>query len=255
MKPTSITKYIQIGLELSYLRSAKEGVNIHRSNGILENIFLFIKNIDQSELEVTKNALWELENFKNKLESFEEGYTLNSDDTKELFDIMDKLLFVLNAESLTKYIFIVSEKRIDVDKLIFDIKTLFAEDVFNLLPGGVKWVYIESGRCLAFECSTASAFLALRGVEGLLRFLLSKLAPKIDTSKMNWGPLITHLKKLSIPELSVLLDNLDRIRDNYRNPTNHPEKIFNIEEAQDLFNMCVGVVNEIVGYMKENNYV
>ena len=43
--------------------------------------------------------------------------------------------------------------------------------------------------------------------------------------------------------------DLDRIRANYRNPTNHPEKIYNIEEAQDLFNLCVGVVNDIMGYL------
>ena len=123
---------------------------------------------------------------------------------------------------------IISEKRIDVNKLLFDIKSLLAKDVFDALPDSIQYDLKESGKCIGFECPTASAFHVLRGVEGLLRTLLSKLSPQVDTSQMNWGPLIIELRNLNISDLSILLDNLDRIRDNYRNPTNHPEKIYNI---------------------------
>ena len=140
-------------------------------------------------------------------------------------------------------------------KLLNDTGSLFAKDVFDSLPDKIQYDFKESGKCIAFECPTASAFHVLRGLEGLLRILLNNLSPQIDTSQMNWGPVITELKNLNISDLSILLDNLDRIRANYRNPTNHPEKIYNIEEVQDLFNLCEGVVNDITGYMKDNGYI
>lgn len=42
-----------------------------------------------------------------------------------------------------------------------------------------------------------------------------------------------------------LLDNLDNIRVSFRNPTQHPEKRYDIDEAQDLFNLCIEVVNRM----------
>ncbi len=166
---------------------------------------------------------------------------------------MDRILLVLRAETKNYFTFSISEKRIDSSKLIFNVDLLLAKDVFNSLPDSIQYDFSEGGKCIAFECATASAFHVLRGVEGLLRLLLKKLSPSVDVSKMVWGKVVEELKNLNIAALSVLLDNCDRIRDNYRNPTDHPEKIYDIEKAQDLFNLCVGVVNDMVDYMKTNN--
>lgn len=167
---------------------------------------------------------------------------------------MDRIWFVLRAETQNYFTFSISEKRIDSNKLIFNIDSLLAKDVFNSLPDSIQYDFSEGGKCIAFECATASAILTvLRGVEGLLRLLLKKLSPAVDVSNMVWGVVVKKLKDLNIADLGVLLDNCDRIRDNYRNPTDHPEKIYDIETAQDLFNLCVGVVNDMVGYMKTNN--
>jgi len=255
MKPISIAKYFTLGGILSYLRSAKEGYHVHNPNNILDNINRFIDKIENSQLKVTKNAISELKKFEGTLKETEENYKISKSEAKALFKIMDRILFVIIAESKSTFTFIISEKRIDSNKLLFEIATLFAKDVFNVLSHDIQYDFKESGKCIAFECPTASAFHVLRGLEGLLRVLLNKLDPQIDTSKMCWGDVIKELIKINIKELSVLIDNLDRIRANYRNPTNHPELIYNIEEAQDLFNICVGVVNDIIVYMKKNNYI
>jgi len=233
----------------------KEGNNVHGEGYILGNINTLLDIVEKSDFAVTKRGIIILKIFKEKLEKTPDTHKLTSDETSGLFKIMEKLTFVVNAESTTKYAFFISEKRIDTKKLLFDMESLFAQDVFNVLIDSIQYDIKESGKCIAFECPTASAFHTLRGLEGLLRVLLNKLSPQVDTSQMNWGPLITELKNLSIPELSILLDNLDRIRANYRNPTNHPEKIYNSEEAQDLFNLCVGIVNDIIGYMKDKGYI
>jgi len=255
MKPISILEYIRLGSKLIYLWSAQEGEVVHLKDTILDNMNQFINSVEKSELKVTKNALNGLKEFKERLEKTPADHLLNKEEKDTLFNIMDKILFVVTAESKTKFAFLLSEKRIDVNKLFYDITSLFAENVFDFLPESSKIDFAECGSCIALDCTTASAFHVLRGLEGLLRFLLNKLDPNIHTSKMVWGDLIRELRNLNISDLGVLIDNLDRIRANYRNPTNHPEKIYNIEEAQDLFNLCVGVVNDIVTYMKVNNYI
>lgn len=255
MKPIPLIEYILFGGVLQYLRLVREGSLVHGKDLILDNIKRFIAFVEKSDLIVTKASLSGLSVLKEQLEKTPDDYKLTQADRKKMFNIMDKIDFVIRAEGKTKFTFSISEKRIDVNKLLFKIESLFALGVFNALPDSIKYDFKESGKCVAYECPTASAFHVLRGLEGLLRVLLNKLDPQIDTSKMCWGPLITKLKSLNIQELSVLLDNLDRIRENYRNPTDHPEKTYNIEETQDLFNICVGVVNDLVDYMKTHSMV
>lgn len=43
----------------------------------------------------------------------------------------------------------------------------------------------------------------------------------------------------------ILLNHLDHIRDSFRNPTDHPEKMYDIDEAQDLFGIVAEVLNRM----------
>ena len=253
MIPKSTMEYINLGGQLSYLRSAREFLKVHGDTFILENIKKFINSIENSEFKVTQNALSELIEFKESLEKTDKNYRISIAEAKRLYSIMDRIWVVLRAETTNYFTFSISEKRIDCNKLIFNIDLLFAKDIFKSLPDSIQYDFSEGGKCIAFERATASAFHMLRGVEGLLRLLLKKISPAVEVSKMVWGDVVKLLKDLKIKALDVLLDNCDRIRHNYRNPTDHPEKIYNIEQTQDLFNLCVGVVNDIVDYMKTNN--
>ncbi len=255
MRARSLFEYIRIGGILEYLKRCGEGTPIRGEGYILDYMNILINIIEKSDFYVTKEALGNFKRLKGKMNIKKEDQVLTVDEQENLFNIMNMLIGVVVAESRTKFNFSITEKRIDVKKLLNDTGSLFAKDVFDSLPDKIQYDFKESGKCIAFECPTASAFHVLRGLEGVLRILLNNLSPQIDTSQMNWGPVITELKNLNISDLSILLDNLDRIRANYRNPTNHPEKIYNIEEVQDLFNLCEGVVNDITGYMKDNGYI
>ncbi len=250
MKPIEQTKLIEFGGQISFLRSCPEEHSVHLKNGLIANINRVIKFVEESEYKVTKNALQELKNMNEKLNNTPEDYTLDQEKRIEFFNIMERLLFVIRAEAKLHYTYSVSEKRIDINKLLFDVGSLFAIDVYDSLPFAIQQDFKEGGSCIAFELPTSAAFNILRGVEGLLRFLLKKLVPQADVSNLTWGSVIKSLRSLKNDNLSILLDNCDRIRENYRNPTFHPEKVYNIEEAQDLFNMCVGVVNDITTLMK-----
>lgn len=249
MIPKSIMDYINLGGQLSYLRSAHPKYKVHGNRSILDNMNKFINNIKESEFKITQNALHELIAYKKKIEKTDKDYRLNEKQAKMFYKIMDRILFVLRAETKKYFIFTISEKRIDSNKLIFDIDSLFAKDIYSSLPDEIQNDFKEGGKCVAFDCSTASAFHMLRGVEGLLRLLLKSYFPYMDVSKIVWGNVLDKLKCLKLSDLKILIDDCDRIRENYRNPTNHPEKFYDIEKAQDLFNLCVSVVNDIVNYM------
>ena len=62
-----------------------------------------------------------------------------------------------------------------------------------------------------------------------------------------------HLTMLPDDRLGiVLLNNLDNIRQSFRNPTQHPEKIYDIQEVQDLWSLCVDVVNRMSSDIRGN---
>jgi hypothetical protein len=47
----------------------------------------------------------------------------------------------------------------------------------------------------------------------------------------------------------LILQNLDHIRVNFRNPTQHPDKIYDIQEVQDLFGLCVDAANRMMPHI------
>jgi hypothetical protein len=47
-----------------------------------------------------------------------------------------------------------------------------------------------------------------------------------------------------------LCNQLDHIRVSFRNPTAHPEKIFEIDEAQDLLSICIDAANRMIKDLK-----
>jgi hypothetical protein len=49
-------------------------------------------------------------------------------------------------------------------------------------------------------------------------------------------------------------NHLDNIRVSFRNPTQHPEAIYDIHEVQDLWSICVDVINRMVKILKDHGY-
>jgi hypothetical protein len=92
----------------------------------------------------------------------------------------------------------------------------------------------------------------LRGAESVLRSFYCRLVKQKRVDLM-WGPMLTDLRKRrKSRHYSVLLDNLDNIRRSFRNPTQHPEMTYTINEVQDLFGLCVDVVNRMSAVLTAN---
>ncbi len=77
----------------------------------------------------------------------------------------------------------------------------------------------------------------------LRRFYKATIGKEPDP---DWWHILDELGKSKDANLQPLYDHLNNIRRNFRNPTQHPDKIYDIEEVQDLFNLCIDVVDRMV---------
>jgi hypothetical protein len=247
MEQRTIYPYFFMGTAFRYLQDAQEEWPTD-DYGVIFNIDMLLQNFDELKLRVTDGMepVRELRNLRESLSEADDAI-LSADQALELRTIMDQVRATVDSELKTFSAFIVSDKRWAVEKLLEDTGELFRPGVFSSLPDIAKRDFEEAGRCIAFECPTAAAFHLLRGTESVLRMLYlsfvkrERLAPE----RRMWGPIVSHLRERRRQPPVTLLDNLDNIRRNYRNPTQHPDAHYDIHEAQDLLGLCLDVVNQM----------
>ncbi len=249
MKPINVWSYIKIGTGFRYLQEATKGRPIHGASFVLENINRFLETLDELELHVTGRASNKLRLFYEKLSTQGENSVLSSPESEELRDIIKEIRGTFSAEAQGIYTYIVTEKRLSTEKLINHLEALFAPNIFNQLSDVAQYDFREAGRCIAFERSTAAAFHLLRGIEAILRQYYKKfIQPEKDD--VSWGQMVFDLKKARDKRTDLdTLKHLDHIRAAFRNPTQHPDKIYDIQEAQDLFFLAIDVSNRMVSEM------
>jgi hypothetical protein len=177
--------------------------------------------------------------------------TLTADLATRLSETMSDLRTVLDAESPGLKAFVVTDKRYNVERLLSRADQLFAEGALDEVPPLAVEDFSECGRCIAFELPTAAAFHALRGTESVLRDFYEKIVKRGRIDPLLWGPIVVHLRQRRDAPSDELLDNLDLIRRSFRNPTAHPEKSYDVDEAQDLLGMCIDVVNRMARELQD----
>lgn len=248
MQATSIYNYIYFGEVIWYLRNIEDDTLIKE---VIEHIDIFSDDLKRFKLPVTERATFNvLEPFKKRLKlKFDENKenTITNEDNNELIEIMKKLDVTLGAEADGNIAFIVTDKRNDINKLLYNMSSLMAPKVFNSLSEQSQYDFKEAGRCIAFEVPTAAAFHLLRGTESVLRDYYKSIIKRNRIKNLMWGPMIAQLRKRKTKPIppEILLNNLDNIRKSFRNPTQHPDKIYDIQEVQDLLGLCIEVVNRM----------
>src|SRR5687768_8452371 len=85
----------------------------------------------------------------------------------------------------------------------------------------------------------------MRGTEGVLRHYYCAIVKKSRVKTLLWYAMVDHLRKRRDAPPKALTDNLDNIRVNFRNPTQHPDARYDMQEAQDLFALSIDVVNRM----------
>lgn len=224
-----------------------------------ERITSYYNFISELKLKVTSSSL-RLQNIENdleKLNKLNKGKKKNEQIPTELFNsIIEKIkntdktldaeLNVINAYYLN------TNKRISQDILENKIENLFANNIFTSLPDIASYDFSQAGKCLLFNLHTACAFHTLRGTEDVLKFFYQKLLNKIPDESQTWWNFTNEIEnnikdnKIEPKPNEELLINLNSLRKYYRNTTQHPQKIYNEDDAQDLLFLCIKTVNEMM---------
>ena len=147
------------------------------------------------------------------------------------------------------------EGRLDYEKLVEKGIDHLLPDVSILykLNEIVRHDLEEALYCLCFERPTASAMVALRAVEAALRQLYAALKPEAKIERIEWKTILDDLKDLLEQhnvKAMTLLGYLNYLRD-IRNKAEHPDKIFNQLEAEDILIHACHAVKEIYKIINE----
>jgi hypothetical protein len=256
METRPISVYVNIGAIVRYLINLREGWPASGSGHVVENVNRLLELCDECGLHVTRRVCeytlhalvekWEEDDRQNG-EAPERRLT--KDDVAEFLKGATAVESTLIAESNGTFAHVTRDKRYSTEKLLNDMAFLMAPGVFDFLPEVARYDFGEAGKCIAFERPTAAAFHLMRGTEDVLRWFYKTIV-KRGRKQLMWGPMVTHLASRRDAPPAVLLSNLDNLRKNFRNPTQHPEKIYDIQEAQDLLALSLDVVNRMVRYLQ-----
>ncbi|TET45414.1 hypothetical protein E3J62_07610 [candidate division TA06 bacterium] len=249
----SIVGLATLGGAIWYLQGRKEGDYItHKEEegsravmvkGAVEG---FLKRLKKYDMAVTLRAAGDLRAFLRKIKDRKTGAKLTKSEAAELRRIITSLEKTFRAEAKGIHSFFTTDKMISMQKLTAKHEALFPKGVFSELSEIAKYDVGEAGLCIAFDRATAAAFHILRATEAVVREFYYRIVKRNRVSVLTWGNITSDLSKRKRKPSPVIMKNLDYIRDNFRNPTAHPEARYNIEQAQSLFNLCIDAMSKMI---------
>lgn len=247
MKALSPYLFIHIGLDIRLLRHAHDfSVGV-----IAKEATTLVSNLETAEFPVSVAGAHELTAFRDSLsEEADKSRKLNSFEASRLGAIMDPLERIVHAEAQTKQIYVISETRFSLDSLTQHPNRMFADGVFAKLNLISKFDLYEAFSCLVFSRATAGAFHMLRASEAILRSYYEWTIKRGRDKNPTWANMVRTLS-LKRHKRASLLQKLDFIRTNYRNPTAHPDAVYSVVDLQDLIGLCIDVINEMTKDLPE----
>jgi hypothetical protein len=255
MRLTNPMEFIIVGSRIRYLTGRSEGETIHGKDFILSNMQRFKADLERMDFAVSRNLyLAEIQPLEDEFAALEElvadepasGVLTHELATKltSVFLDLEKTVF---AEARTRIVATPVPRRFALDHLLQSPGSILGTGVFQRLPAIAQIDLSEACRCIAFECPTAATFHVLRCVEECTRQLYKAYFRRGD-ERRGWGLLTAELrKKKRAPKPDpTMLDHLDHLRTRFRNPTDHPEKVYEIEETEDLVHLAVDIINRCI---------
>ncbi len=247
MQSEPIWRYIWIGTALRFMQDQQEGWRVHGPNLLLSNLADFRESLDRYGFVVTARAFdYQVAAIRDRLAAEEAAYILSKADSEDLSNAARSLMRTMEAEGMGKVAFVVAERRYDSDRLLTRVDSLLPTGVYGELHDLAKHDFGEAGRAIAFELPTAAAFHVLRATEQVLRDMYRDWVRQRRVAPLLWGSMTNDMRSRTRRPPDALLNHLDHIRLTFRNPTDHPEKTYDIEEAQDLFALCCDAVGQMV---------
>jgi len=246
MKTVTPIKYYNLGSILRYLLDAKQGWRVKGDIFIYSNLKALITGVDELQLPVSAMGLRTLRNLEVQLKAVPDGEKLTLEQQKALNTAARGFREVIAAELRSLIVYTLVPKRYPSDVLLSKVGTLLAANIFSSLTTIAQFDLEEAGKCIAFERPTAAAFHILRATEATLKdFYLHSVKHK-RTKHLMMGPIIADMRiKRKTKHLTDLIACLDNIRNSYRNPTQHPEKAYDLDQVQDLLSICFDAITKL----------
>lgn len=184
-----------------------------------------------------------------KLDGTEWDNILEEAKISAIHDMLHSFETLLQDELLRSPIYQCDEEQIgnlSIDKLLAGAhKGYPASFRKHLSPSCIQEID-EAGKCLAFERSTAAGFHVLRSVEISVKQYLAAVPGFVmpPLNRLNWGEYISLLKTNGAGR--TVVDTLQAIKDNYRNPLMHPNDTLNIHDAASLMAVCQSMTEALL---------
>ena len=254
MRPVAAYHYWYFGTAVRYLQDIEEGVPIHQEGMVLDCLNTIFEQLDSLKLAVSIETLAaeRLHKLRNELKDSDPKATITGHQSRILRREITNWRLTLEAELRGIKAFVISPKRLDVKKILDDVPTLFAPEVFELLSSVAQYDLTEAAKCVAFERPTAAAFHLMRATECVLRDFYCHHVKRNRCKILLWHQMVHDLQRhRKAKTYTALLRNLDNIRLSFRNPTQHPDKIYDIHESQDLWGLCADVITRMGRILRE----
>ena len=242
MRETEIYEYYAFGYNYYLLRHREPTGTTEQ---LASDIDDFLEKLSELDLQVTLRVGERLSDVRNELRPMTVGTVVNSALATRVRDAVNLLDETLDAELSLRTAYIVTPKRYAVKQLLTEPATLLGQNVFGSLSTLAQFDFTEACRCIAFARPTAGAFHLMRSVEEALRRYYCAIVKRGRPQHLMWGPMIQHLTSRRDSPPRPLLDNLDNIRANFRNPTQHPDARYDIDEVQDLLAVVIDALGRL----------
>jgi len=85
----------------------------------------------------------------------------------------------------------------------------------------------------------------MRAIEATLRDFYRTWVKQKRLKNPMWGGMVIQMRGRTKHPPTSLLDQLDSIREHFRNPTQHPDAVYDIYEAEELFSGALDVIGRM----------
>jgi hypothetical protein len=246
MRVTSIYKYYAFGYNYSLISPPAVGMRIRGVDHSLETLVGELFGLlDELDLRVTRGAAQDLDHILDDTKKLDDNAVVDAALASRVNNAINKLDTTLDAELQLRRAFIVTPKRFDLEHLLGKWAQLVSTETDKRLPQIARFDFGSACLCIAYALPTAAAFHLMRCLEAMLREYYCALVKRDRVQKLMWYDMVEHLRKRKNAPPKSLLDHLDHIRENFRNPTQHPEARYDLDLAQDLLNVVIEALNRI----------
>ncbi len=243
MKQTSIFSYFAFGF--NYAITKRSGLIRYKVTEAESLLVGMLRELDTLDLPVSRKIASELEGVIEDLKSSTEEKV--SDEQSELIKkVIERLDPALDAELGLRATYLLTKKRYPLDSLLNKPSELLATGTYATLDDTSKRDFNAACLLIALAQPTAAAFHLMRALEQQVKLLYFGFKKTDRLEKPMWGQMTHQLRTKKAPRPSIkLLDQLDGMRVHFRNPTQHPDAFYNIDEAQDLLSQTIAAMNSI----------